>query len=91
MSLSDGFYLSEPVYDEKGNLNGYIYLEVNPKFEAMIGSKREMIIGKRYKELMPVDTTKWLDNYFNVVLTGKSSTYEFYSDEYKMYFETYAY
>jgi signal transduction histidine kinase/CheY-like chemotaxis protein len=41
--------------------------------------------------LVPVDSTKWLDNYSCVAGTGKPNTYEFFSEEYKKYFETYAY
>jgi PAS domain S-box-containing protein len=91
MSLNEGFYLSEPICDESGNPCDYRYLEVNPKFEQMMGLGREQIIGKRYKELVPVDTTQWLDNYRKVALTGEPCTYKFYSNEYRMHFETYAY
>jgi PAS domain S-box-containing protein len=91
MSLSDGFYLSEILYDDDGNPSDYRYLEVNPKFERIAGLKRERIVGKRYKELVPVDTTQWLDSYYAVARTDEPRMYEFFSDEYKMYFETYAY
>lgn len=91
MSLNEGFYLSELIYDDKGNPCDYRYLEANPKFAEMLGVGRDQIIGKRYKELVPVDTTQWLDNYFNVALTGEPCTYSFCSNEYSAYFETYAY
>ena len=91
MSLNEGFYLSELLYDENGNPCDYRYLEVNPKFEQIMGIGRDQIIGKRYKELVPVDTTQWLDNYFKVALTGEPCTYEFYSNEFRIHFETYAY
>jgi two-component system, cell cycle sensor histidine kinase and response regulator CckA len=91
MSMSEGFYLSEVIYDDNGNPCDYRYLEVNPKFEQIIGLRRDQIIGKRYKELVPADTTQWLDNYCKVAITGEPRTYEFYSDEYRMYFETYSY
>lgn len=91
MSISDGFYLSEILYDDNGKPCDYRYLEVNPKFEEILGLSRKQIIGKRYKELVPVDTTIWLDVYFSVARTGKPVTYEFYSKEYQMHFETYSY
>jgi PAS domain S-box-containing protein len=91
MSLDEGFYLSEPIYDENGNPFDYRYLEVNPQFEKIMGIDRDQIIGKRYKELVPVDTTQWLDIYFKVARTGEPCTYAFFSNEYRMYFETYAY
>lgn len=91
MSMSDGFYLSEVILDDNGKPCDYRYLEVNPKFEEILGLSRDQIIGKRYKELVPVDTTQWLDNYFRVAVTGEPCNYEFYSAEYRMYFETYCY
>jgi PAS domain S-box-containing protein len=91
MSMSDGFYLSEVLFDDNGDPCDYRYVEVNPKFEQILGLSRDQIIGKRYKELVPVDTTGWLDVYFTVARTGTPLTYEFYSNEYQMYFETYSY
>jgi PAS domain S-box-containing protein len=91
MAISDGFYLSEILYDDQGDPCDYRYLEVNPKFEQIAGLRREQIIGKKYTELVPVDSTQWLDNYCQIAKTGEPSAYEFYSDEYKMFFETYAY
>jgi PAS domain S-box-containing protein len=91
MSMTDGFYLSEILYDDHGNPCDYKYLEVNPKFEQIAGLSRDQIIGKRYKEIVPVDTTLWLDVYFTVARTGIPESYEFYSEEYQMYFETYSY
>jgi PAS domain S-box-containing protein len=91
MSISEGFYISEIIYDDNGDPCDYRYLEVNPKFEQILGLSRDQIVGKRYKELVPVDTTQWLDNYCKVARTGVPLTYEFYSNEYCLYFETYAY
>lgn len=91
MSIPDGFYLSEILFDDNGNPCDYRYVEVNPAFEQILGLRREQIIGKRYKELAPVDTTRWLDVYFSVARTGTPQTYEFYSKEFQMHFETYSY
>jgi PAS domain S-box-containing protein len=91
MSMKEGFYLSEAIYDHNGNPCDYRYLEVNPRFEQIMGLSRDQIIGKRYKELVPVDSTQWLDNYFTVARSGEPCSYEFYSNEYHMYFDTYAY
>jgi two-component system, cell cycle sensor histidine kinase and response regulator CckA len=91
MSLNDGFYISEIIYDDNGNPCDYKYIEVNPKFEQIIGLYRDQIIGKRYRELVPVDTTGWLEHYLSVARTGLPNTYEFVSSEYNKYFETYSY
>ncbi|MBN1820116.1 MAG: PAS domain S-box protein [Prolixibacteraceae bacterium] len=91
MSLTQGFYISEVIYDDNGKPCDYRYIDVNPQFEKIIGLKREEIIGKTYKELVPVDTTNWLDVYLSVATTGKEQIYEFYSNEYKTHFATYSY
>ena len=91
MSMSDGFYLSEILFDDNGNPCDYRYMDVNPVFEQIMALSRDQIIGKRYKELVPVDTTRWLDVYCTVARTGTPMTYEFYSSEYQMHFETYSY
>ncbi|MBN2402370.1 MAG: PAS domain S-box protein [Spirochaetes bacterium] len=90
-SINEGFYVSEVIRDHSGNPCDYTYLEVNPRFEQIAGMPRDRIIGKRYRELVPADTTQWLDTYFKVAQTGEPATYEFYSAEYEMYFMTYAY
>jgi PAS domain S-box-containing protein len=91
MSINEGFYISEVIYNENGDPCDYKYLEVNPKFEEILGLRRDQIIGKRYKELVPVDTTQWLDTYFKVAHTGNPLRYEFYSKEYDRHFLTYTY
>jgi PAS domain S-box-containing protein len=91
LSMSEGFYLSEVIYDEKGEPCDYRYLDVNPAFEKIIGMSRNAIVGKRYRELVPEDTSDWLRTYFNVVRTGVPHTYSFYSREFEKYFETYSY
>ena len=91
MSMSEGFYLSEVIYDYDGNPCDYRYLEVNPKFEQIMGLSRGQTIGKRYKELVPVDTTQWMNTYCKVACTGIPQKYYFYSPEYRMHFDTIAY
>jgi PAS domain S-box-containing protein len=91
MSMTEGFYLSEVIYDKDGDACDYRYVEVNSAFARILGLRRDQIIGKRYKELVPVDTTRWLDVYGDVARTGTPQTFEFYSPEYKKHFETYSY
>jgi PAS domain S-box-containing protein len=91
ISLREGFYISEIIYDDNNNPCDYRYIDINPKFEQIIGLSRDQIIGKRYKELVPYDTTQWLNNYFMVARTGEPRLYEFYSKEFDMHFETYSY
>ncbi len=91
MSISDGFYLSEIIRDEDGVPFDYRFVEINPTFEKIVGLSKDKIIGRRYREIVPADTTKWMGNYRRVAETGLPSTFEFYSSVYRKSFETYAY
>jgi PAS domain S-box-containing protein len=91
MSMSEGFYLAGVICDEHGKPCDYRYLEANEKFAEILGLPRDRIIGRRYREIVPVDTTQLLENFFSVARTGKPTTYLFYSAEYDMHFETYSY
>lgn len=91
MTMNQGFYISEVLYDDGHNPVDYRYLEVNPGFEKILGLARDQVIGKRYREIVPSDATGWLENYLQVARTGVSRKFEFYSKEYEKYFETYSY
>lgn len=91
ISMSDGFYLSEVIYDDTGEPCDYRYLETNPAFEKIVGLSRNQIVGRTFKELVPEDTTKWLETYCKVAKTGEPAFFEFDSPEYQKTFETYSY
>ncbi len=91
MSMTEGFVVSQVIYDEDGEPCDFRFLEVNPRFERLLGLERERIIGKRYRELVPEDAMGWLDAYLWVARTGTPRTDEFYSPRYALHFETYSY
>jgi len=92
MSVSEGFYLAEILYDEAGQPCDYRYLDVNPAFELMLDLPREQIIGKRYKEIVvPEQAAEWLETFVQVAQTGRAAGVSFYSAVYRRHFEVVAF
>ncbi len=91
-SMSQGFYLSQILYDENGIPCDYKFIDANSAFEEIIGLKLEQIIGKTYNELVPPDPKSgWLDCFKRVAMTGIPENYTFLSTIYNCYFEVYAF
>jgi PAS domain S-box-containing protein len=91
-SMSQGFYLSQILYDQNGAPCDYRYIDLNSAFEKIIGANREQIIGKTYNELVPSDPESgWLDCFKRVAATGIPENYTFASNVYNSYFEVYAF
>ncbi len=90
-SMQEGFYIAEIIYDEDGQPQDYIYLDINPVFEKVMGISRDKIIGKRLKELTPHVSSRWLDIFRKVALTGTPAHSEFYSKSFQRHFKATAY
>lgn len=64
--------IHEIVLDKNGKPIDYIFLAVNESFEKRTGLKKEDIIHKRCREVIPGIEQKWIDIYGEVVLTGET-------------------
>jgi PAS domain S-box-containing protein len=47
-TMDEMFQLLELIYDENGKVIDYIYLEVNPAFERLVGRERNQVDGRRF-------------------------------------------
>ena len=90
-SMQEGFYIAEIVWGEDGKPADYIYLDINPAFQNIMGLEREQIIGKRLKELVPNVSSQWLDVFTRVAITGEPVSREFYSNTFRRHFKAIAY
>ncbi len=90
-SMSEGFALHEIIVDGDGRPCDYRFLEVNPAFELLTGLKRDDIIGKTVKEVLPGDEDYWTQTYGRVALTGESAHFTNYSADLGKYYEVVAY
>ena len=77
-----GYSYNKIILDSDGKPVDYLFLEVNPAFEKMLGKEPGTVQGKRVSEVVsPVldDPFDWLDCFGEVALTGKSKEVEGYS------------
>jgi len=92
--LPDGFALHQLVLDDEGNPVDYVFLDVNPAFEALAGLKRERLIGKKVAEVIAgIENSgfDWIGTYGEVALSGQSVRFEQYSKPLGRWYEVAAY
>lgn len=89
--MQQGLALHEVVCNDAGNVIDYRFLEVNNSFETMTGLKKENILGKTVKEILPNTENYWIEKYGNVALTGEVLNYENYAKEFDKHYEVIAY
>ncbi|MGE5424144.1 MAG: PAS domain S-box protein [Syntrophothermus sp.] len=89
--IEEGFAVHEIILDEDGNPCDYKFLDVNPAFEEITGLKKEIILGKKIREILPKIEKDFIKIYGEVALTGKAVKFENYSHELKKYFEIFCY
>ena len=76
---SFGYANHRIVLDEENNPIDYIFLEVNEAFEKLTGLKKEQVLGKSLKTVLPPDAIKdfdWVKIYREVALEGKELKFE---------------
>jgi PAS domain S-box-containing protein len=89
--MSEGFALHEMIFDDSGTPVDYRFLEINPAFERLTGLKREDVVGRLKTEVLPGDTSNWIEIYGRVTQTGESIRFENYSTALKQHYEVFAY
>ena len=89
--MMNAFGLHEMVFNEKGEPIDYVFLEVNPIWEKVVGIKAGNVIGKRILEIMPNIEQNWIDRYGRIVLTGISEEFVDYNAGTQKYYNVFAY
>lgn len=91
---SFGYANHRIVLDEENNPIDYIFLEVNEAFEKLTGLKKEQVLGKSLKTVLPPDAIKdfdWVKIYSEVALEGKELKFEQYSAPLKRWYRVEAF
>ncbi|HUW61685.1 MAG TPA: PAS domain S-box protein [Candidatus Bathyarchaeia archaeon] len=89
--MTEGFALHEIVTDAQGKPCDYVFLDINPAFEVLTGLKREDVIGRRVKEVLPTVEPYWVEHFGQVALTGTPARFENYAAPLGRWYEVYAY
>ncbi len=89
--MLQGLAVHEIILDRGGKPVDYRFLDINPSFEKITGLKRENVIGKTVRELLPGIESYWIEKYGQVALTGEPLIYENYAKELGKYYEVVAF
>ncbi|WP_243311694.1 ATP-binding protein [Fundidesulfovibrio agrisoli] len=77
-SLEEGLCLHEIVYDDAGRPCDYTIIDVNPKYEKILGITRKAAAGASAKALYGAGEPPYLDIYARVAETGEPVYFETY-------------
>lgn len=73
--LSEGFLVGEVVRDETGRITDWRYVDVNAAWGALVGLDPTSVIGRTLREVLPGVEDIWVDEFAEVVETGKPVTF----------------
>ena len=90
-NMMNAFGLHEMIFNENGEPVDYVFLEVNPVWEKVVGMKAEEVIGKRIKKIMPDIEQSWIDRYGRIVSTGIPVEFIDYNAATQKYYNVFAY
>lgn len=80
-TMTEGFARHEIICDRDGRPCDYRFLDINPAFERLTGLKRENVVGKSVREIMPGTESVWIERYGRVALTGVPDHFDHFSGE----------
>ncbi len=89
--MINGYALHEIICDAQGVPCDYRFLQVNTAFEKLTGLKREDIIGRTVKEVLPGTEDSWIKTYGQVALNGAPVFFESYSAALGHWYEIHAF
>ncbi|MHA2180802.1 MAG: PAS domain S-box protein [Promethearchaeota archaeon] len=93
-NMTSAFAYHKIIVDEKNNPIDYEYLEANPAFEVFTGLKRDEIIGKTVKQVLPGiedDPADWIGVFGEVALKQVPINFENYSETLERWYNVSAY
>ena len=90
-TMSEGFVLHEIVYDENGEHYDLRILDANPAFELQTGLRREDILGRTFKQVLPDEDPLLAKTLSQVALTGKPTKFKTYSRSLGRFYDIIAY
>jgi diguanylate cyclase (GGDEF)-like protein/PAS domain S-box-containing protein len=86
-----GLAVHEMIYNDEKEPIDYRFININPSFEHLTGLKKEHIIGKTVKDVLPETEDFWIQSYGRITKTGKPERFENYSNVLKRFYSVSAY
>lgn len=89
-----GYAYHRVILDQEGKPVDYEFLEINDAFERLTGLKRENVINRTVKEVIPEienDPFNWIEFFGNIAIKGVSAETEQYSAKLGRWYKVYAY
>ena len=77
-NMGEGAALHRLVRDSTGTVSNYLILEVNQGFQTILGIPREQALGRLSTELYQTGYPPYLEQFAEVVATGKPCSFEVY-------------
>lgn len=90
-SMIEGVAVHEILCDDHGKPEDYRFLAVNPAFERLTGLKKEDVVGRTAREVVPGLEDVWIATYGKVALTGEPAHFENYAKNFGRWYEVIAY
>jgi len=69
-NINSGFAYSEIIYDAENKPIDYTFKRVNKSYEKLTGFKKDDIIGRRVREIIPYISMEWIEKMGHVATTG---------------------
>ncbi|SHG69028.1 PAS domain S-box-containing protein/diguanylate cyclase (GGDEF) domain-containing protein [Thermosyntropha lipolytica DSM 11003] len=76
-----GYALHKICLDEEGRADDFVYLDVNPAFERIIGLSRESVLNRRVTQVLPgikEDSFDWISIYGRIAREGGEEEFSRY-------------
>jgi PAS domain S-box-containing protein len=89
--MLNGFALHEMIFDENGKPIDYRFLEVNPAFERLTGLRRENLIGRTVRQVMPDIEPYWIETYGQVAQSETPISFHHFAGPLNKYYQVNAY
>jgi two-component system, chemotaxis family, CheB/CheR fusion protein len=75
-NMAKGFALHQIITNSDGQAIDYRFIDINDSFERITGLKRDAVIGKTVREVIPNIEDIWIERYAQVALHGEHLFFE---------------
>lgn len=92
--MPTGYAFHRIVLDETGRPVDFVFLDVNAAFEELTGFRRQDVIGKSARDILPDQAEagrEWIEACGQVATTGEQAVFEQYSPDLDRWFQVSAY